>query len=244
MDSAFGKQPLYPVAKVEPEMGSSDTQDVVATVELTPLQQVKTSPLIAVITSIPQPPNTPIHLQEKLGSKCCGCCCDMRRAVIIVDAIFIGIGIFIVLARAGADDLMQDAYDDDQFVEEASSLIDEYYINRSIFLGISILTAFLAQVGSVYFNVWLVGLHTVWMVVDYISFLILATRLYAELEDTYASIPKEPMSPLPGFIFNGLLTGIFMYPHLGFITEVRAGILTKDTYPREEFSCCCQRRYY
>ena len=40
-------------------------------------------------------------------------------------------------------------------------------------------------------------------------------------------------------IMTAGFTAAFLYPHIGFILEVKKGIMTRDTYPREEFSCCC-----
>mgnify|MGYP000570490204 CR=1 FL=1 len=40
--------------------------------------------------------------------------------------------------------------------------------------------------------------------------------------------------------FTGFLyAGFFAYPHVFFIKEVKAGIMTKENYPIEEQSCCC-----
>ena len=40
-------------------------------------------------------------------------------------------------------------------------------------------------------------------------------------------------------VISAGITAGFLYPHIGFIMEVKKGIMTRDTYPREEFSCCC-----
>lgn len=42
-----------------------------------------------------------------------------------------------------------------------------------------------------------------------------------------------------GIVFGLIIIVLFAYPHIMFIIEVKKGILTKETYPREEFSCCC-----
>jgi hypothetical protein len=238
--SADGSQSLYPSAKVEPEIGGNSAY-VVATVEMTPIHELKPEPTIAILASSPQNP-VPMHLQEKMGNKCCGSCCDYRRAVIIMNAIFIGIGVFFIIGSDGADDWIRDTYEDDEFVDEITLIVKEYYTKRTIFLGVALITAVIAQAGAVHFNVWMVGLHTVWVVALYISFMILAMQLNSELEAPYELADQELASPVPGFLFNGLLTALFMYPHLGFITEVRAGIMTRETYAREEFSCCCTSR--
>jgi Ni,Fe-hydrogenase I cytochrome b subunit len=36
-----------------------------------------------------------------------------------------------------------------------------------------------------------------------------------------------------------LMAGGFLYPHVYLIMEMRNGILSKETYEQEKFSCCC-----
>jgi hypothetical protein len=242
---------LYPSAKVEPELGYS--QDVVATIEMTEIYELKpephtdfeykAEPTIVTITSEPMPPIA-MHLQEKVGSNCCGCCCDYRRAILITNVLFIFLGAFVIVARGGVDDLILQYYDDDAFVDEASTMINEFYMKRTIFLGIAMFTAFCAMQGAVYFNVWLVGAHAIWMVVDYVAFLVLAIRYNDDAKDVYDDVGEQPTSPVPIFIVNGFFVALVLYPHLGFISEFRAGIMTRETYPREQYSCCCHERRY
>ena len=32
---------------------------------------------------------------------------------------------------------------------------------------------------------------------------------------------------------------LYLFPHIGFIVEVCNGTMSRETYPREEYSCCC-----
>ena len=229
---------LYPSAKAEPEMaGTSLDENVVATVEMTPIHELKAEPTIAILSQSPQNPY-PIHLQEKMGSKCCGCCCDFRRAVMVCNSIFIGVAVFLIIVRGSIDEFIQEQYQDDQLGEEISDIIEEYYTTRSIFLGVAIGTSVLAQAGAVCFNIYLVMIHCLWIVVDYVLFLILALRLEQDLQEA----EQETSNPVPGFVFNGVILGCLLYPHFGFIAEVRAGVMTAETYPREDYCCCCSER--
>jgi hypothetical protein len=234
-------QSLYPSAKVEPEIGEHYATVVVATAEMTPIHELIPETTIATtIATLPQNAAVPIHLQEKMGSKCCGACCDYRRAVIIMTGIYIGFGVFYIIGLSGDD--VNGIYGDDEFVDEVSEIRGEYSTKASIFLSVALITNVIAMVGAVHFNIWMVGLHTVWMVLVYISLVILTVKRDSDLEEPYESADLELASSVPGFVINGLFTALFMYPLLGFITEVRAGILTRETYAREEFSCCCTSR--
>ena len=55
-----------------------------------------------------------------------------------------------------------------------------------------------------------------------------------------AAYALEVTLSLIGFNLAGvLMAGFFAYPHVYFIQEIRAGIMTPENYPVEEQSCCC-----
>jgi hypothetical protein len=39
-----------------------------------------------------------------------------------------------------------------------------------------------------------------------------------------------------------IFTLLWTYPSIFLAMEIKKGIMTKETYPREEFSCCCVSR--
>ena len=43
-------------------------------------------------------------------------------------------------------------------------------------------------------------------------------------------------------ICNVFLCGLYIYPVVGLIVEIKKGIMSKETYQREAYSCCCQRK--
>jgi len=154
---------------------------------------------------------------NKQGHKCCGSCCDMRRAVIIVNiinAVLLTMGIFSVLAARHMSSQV-DAVDDDELanaLEEFNSLP----IAALLVIQISkILVSILGIFGAIRFNIYMVGIAMAAYVFDAVFALI-------------------------GLNIAGLLfAGFFAYPHGFFIKEVRAGIMSKENYPNEEYSCCC-----
>mmetsp|Transcript_27309 Transcript_27309/g.40004 ORF Transcript_27309/g.40004 Transcript_27309/m.40004 type:complete len:156 (-) Transcript_27309:297-764(-) len=60
------------------------------------------------------------------GYKCCGCCCDVRRAVIIVNVANIVISVFVILEFIGLENLItkteEQITDDDEAAEELHNL--------------------------------------------------------------------------------------------------------------------------
>jgi uncharacterized protein with PQ loop repeat len=265
-----GAESLYPSARAEPELGGgANSSDVVATLEMTeitPIHELKLEPTWETkepkfgptVVALPvaehqhqqqqflQQPDVQaivaMQLEQKEGAICCGCCCDYRRAVIIGNSFFIGFALFTTLLESSGPALMEATYTDDEFIEDVSVVLDEYFVSRIIFLGIAILTSIVAIAGAVHYQIWLVGFHAFWLVVDFIAYVILLLAMIEDLDPTYAEKDLAARSPVSNFVFVACLTAIFIYAHLGFIIEVRAGILTHETYPREEYSCCCHRR--
>jgi hypothetical protein len=40
-------------------------------------------------------------------------------------------------------------------------------------------------------------------------------------------------------LFTLLMAGFFAYPHYYLIQEIRSGVMSRETYEQEKFSCCC-----
>jgi len=40
-------------------------------------------------------------------------------------------------------------------------------------------------------------------------------------------------------VFNAFFVLLWIYPSVFLTVEIKKGIMTKETYPREEMSCCC-----
>mmetsp|Transcript_18958 Transcript_18958/g.46954 ORF Transcript_18958/g.46954 Transcript_18958/m.46954 type:complete len:84 (+) Transcript_18958:1601-1852(+) len=41
------------------------------------------------------------------------------------------------------------------------------------------------------------------------------------------------------YVITAILTLLWVYPSVFLSVEIKKGIMTKETYPREEMSCCC-----
>ena len=155
------------------------------------------------------------HLGLKRGHKCCGGCCDMRRAVIIVNIInlcFLLAAIMSLFALLSLDKSNLSA-------QEAAAISDLDGATVGVALTLSILKIIansLGIYGALQFNVIMVGISCAVYCFDVFLALI-------------------------AFNFAGLIYAVFFaYPHFFFIREVRTGIMTKENYPiNEEQSCCC-----
>jgi len=181
--------------------------------------------------------STAVPLQQKQGAKCCGVCCDYRRAVIICDiVVFVLELIALILLATGVANI----YYDDEGGEELEEHMEDYVLVEIIFSAISMVLAAVAIYGAMTYNVYLVGLNAVWLLVGCILGVVLAVNACNEWEDKdTGDTDYQCEVRAPGIVIAFIITLLWIYPHVGFIVEVSQGILTGETYEREEFSCCC-----
>jgi hypothetical protein len=151
----------------------------------------------------------------KQGHLFFGCCCDMRRAVVIVNVMnicfaLLGIAMYYLLSRDG----FSENFDDDLTKYELEAISN--YKSRAIAFGIvSVLCSLIGIYGAVQYSNWTVVLAAVYYCIS--------------------GLTKIVPSDLSGM----LMAGIFAYPHFVFIKELNNGIMTAENYPNEIHSCCC-----
>ena len=92
--------------------------------------------------------------------------------------------------------------------------------------------------GAVNFNVIPVALNVFWMFASFIAGVIVRP-IYCHTWDDKGDDYTCTSAGVGGIVFGLAIIALFAYPHIMFIVEVRKGILTRETYPREEYSCCC-----
>jgi len=177
--------------------------------------------------------NVPMWQQAKQGAKCCGCCCDYRRAVIVLAIIniCISIGYLIFILAAASIPGAQVNVDDDAVMTTVEGNVP---IQAALY-GVSLFCSICALVGANKFNIPLVAINTLWYVGSFIGGAVLLVNTANTVEDATG----ENLSVIPSIIISAVITMLFMYPHIGFMYEVKVGIMSAETYPREEFSCCC-----
>jgi hypothetical protein len=160
--------------------------------------------------------------QRKQGHKCCGGCCDMRRAVIIVNTInivLIVIGTIMLIIAHNSNVHLEKIYNDDEVksqVETAMAAVQKMPLGALIAFEILQIVVYAAGiVGALRYNIYLVGVS-------------MAGYCFA------IAVNLMTLN-----IFGLICPAFFAYPHLFFIQEVRKGIMSKENYYNEEMSCCC-----
>lgn len=180
--------------------------------------------------------SAPVADGPKQGSKCCGFCCDYRRAVIIVSTVWSLLHLVLIIliasdAISGETIGDVDSVDKDAWEEH----VEDYQTAQIILSVLWIVFGAGAVVGALKYNFWLVGLYPLYLVVCFITDVTLMVNTCNDFE----GIGKQcKVSGIP-IIIEVIFVAINIYPSIGFIVEVRKGIMSKETYPREEYSCLC-----
>lgn len=175
----------------------------------------------------PVPPTVPFGTNDvasiygsgiKQGHSFLGGCCDMRRAVIIVNAIcitmeIIGLVVLLILFSIGFFSYPDNA---------AEYTIGDYTLTWGIVLGIvGGLSLF-----SIVFNA--AGIHGA---TKYKQGFVMAALIYHAI--------CLGLNVITFSIIGALVSGLFLYPHICLVKEMKEGIMTEANYHNEKQSCCC-----
>lgn len=179
------------------------------------------------------------------------CCCDYRRAVIVlaiidivyycVFAVLLGVGVGVGAYFAG-----QNINDDNV----ASSIQAGIGIIGGVIIAIYVVAALggvFKLVAALKFNVCMLITSVVFDLIGFASAVYQATTPtpitywdeYTGQWDTY-EVPRTTGQIFGGVLIAIIFSGLIIYPTIGLIVEIKKGIMSKETYPREAYSCCCQ----
>jgi hypothetical protein len=232
----------YKQEPADPEQGTKPETEIIAyatpatTSTFTPTTE-HTPPAAVTTASV----DTPMHSQTKQGSKCCGCCCDYRRAVIILNFVLGILGIIsLIVISDGSPAIGQQEFDldDDSLV----NIVEDTYRQQAILVGVGVFASIVAIVGAYSYNIYMVGFNIIYMTVSFIATTVLTNKAFNILEEDYNGDDGIP-GPIWYYVIQGVLLCVYIHPHVGFMSEVKAAILSAETYPREEYCCCgVQRR--
>lgn len=170
-------------------------------------------------------------LGKKQGRSCCGCFCDMRRAVIILSLL----GVFsVVVSLVTNYFILFDELDWDEVEDISEEQEDDLRSLFSLQIGLSVgsvVCYLMATVGALKYNPRMIIPNIIFVVA---SFVYLTVR-FSQTSNDIESFDYRPTSSI------GSAIGVAMTVYVNFtlIKEMRSGIMTPETYPREKQSCCC-----
>ena len=155
-----------------------------------------------------------------------------------------GLVTFLLVIQSGLDDQVELVYWDDTVADRVNEIYAEYLSKLNIFGYILILSSFASSINASYFGILLPAFQIVWLLVVLVASCVILNNMYGELEAYYNTIndPYNNFVPLPPILLGmGLCVAGFLYPHVAYVYEVQRGILSRESYPREERCCCCVR---
>lgn len=156
----------------------------------------------------------PMRDQEKIGAKCCGCFCDYRRAVVAASIIFmVGCLVDVILFAI--------------FSTTGQSAMNVYAAS-AIIAAILFFVNLFALVAALRYSLRMLRSALLFILIEFGW-------------DIYESTVKYAGSSLIyGIVGTVIGYGLYIYPLVGLILEIKSGVMSKETYPREAYSCCCQ----
>lgn len=183
--------------------------------------------------------------------QCCGCCCDFRKAVLIVDGILFFLNLLGTIYAIAAEEHLIDfnkpgnARDVDDFPDDAwaAFVADSALLKFGIAHGFIMMTCYVISImGTWRFQwKWILPL-VIWSAVGGFINFVLTLRLCTEWESTEAGQEIKDewdcQQPLVTHVLNWVLYGLFLYPHLALMRQYQSKRVTKDSYPKQK-SCCC-----
>ena len=121
--------------------------------------------VMTVDSDAPEDANPPpaIHHQHKLGGKFLGCCCDYRKAVLILGAATVSMGLLDLLFRIGSilqqqqrpqPAYQEPPYDDDQLVDQLIALNESFQIPYFLLEAMAVVFGGVAIIGAAAFSPW------------------------------------------------------------------------------------------
>jgi hypothetical protein len=164
---------------------------------------------------------------RKQGHTCCGCCCDVRRAVIVVNLVQ-GASLLMIIQFIVA--VMRDPYSSYNYETTTDDLWDDYWVQGSnphygahlVLYCLELIPVGMGLFGAVNYNVYLIGSAALFYTLKclyYCAFLLDANHAFD------LSMP--------------IAMAFFAYPHFMLISEIRGGIMSRENYVNEQHSCCC-----
>jgi len=180
--------------------------------------------------------------QEKQGAKCCFCCCDYRRAVVAISVIFIIFYVIsIILIATGSAATFVTRNVNDNLTQEQKDDLDELGTVGIISIVVYVIFFFCniwALCAALKYSVCMLSTMVVVILCQFGFEIYNSWAVFIEQADQ-AGIDFNNGSFIGGIVIAAIFYGLYLYPVIGLISEIKSGIMSQETYPREAYSCCC-----
>jgi len=196
----------------------------------------------AVAIPVASPAAMAMRDQEKQGAKCCFCCCDYRRAVVAISVIFIVVYIInIILVATGSAATFVTRNVNDNLTQEQKDDLDELGTVGIISIVVYVIFFFCniwALCAALKYSVCMLSTMVVVILIQFGFYVYQTWAVFTEQADQ-AGIDFNNVSFIVTIVIAAICWGLYLYPVIGLISEIKSEIMSQVTYPREDYSCCC-----
>ena len=162
----------------------------------------------------------------KQGHSFCGCCCDMQRSVIIVNLLNIMMSCFalteVTQAHKQSKRIEEQMHTNLHGAEELSQALVAVAVLSTIGWILSIVAIY----GAYKFRFIPVLVNVIYIPIHYI----IGGAMRARATMAHNSYDVE----IEAWFATGVFFAIYLYPQIMYLTEVRSGILSSETWSREK----------
>lgn len=199
------------------------------------------APIAAAAVPVAEPAELAMKDQQRKGAKCCGCCCDMRRAVIALAILGMVLSIIYLILTATATGLgfgFARVVDDK---DDRDNLNDLGTLSAVAAVGFAVIFFFYVfeLVAALRYNACML------CVVVFLQLVSMGYYIWVSWEATEVQIEQgyqTSANHVGDVLIPVIVHGIFIYPVVGLIMQIKSGVMSAETYPREAYSCCCKPR--
>mmetsp|Transcript_6178 Transcript_6178/g.11049 ORF Transcript_6178/g.11049 Transcript_6178/m.11049 type:complete len:188 (+) Transcript_6178:161-724(+) len=174
--------------------------------------------------------DTPL-INNELGNtrRGMGICCDSKRGLIITNTISLVLTTISMIGFAVA--YSHPNWEEEVMDQEVIDRINGSYVPSMIINGIALAVNLLVIVGAHTYNIYPAVLGIVYIFVHVIYTLAIEAPLARDTD-------RKDLQVL--YITWPIVWGaIMLFWHILFVWEVKRGVMSRETYDREKYSCCC-----
>jgi len=164
------------------------------------------------------------------------CCCDYRRAVVAISIVYIVFYVIdIILIATGSAATLVTRNVNDNLTQEQKDDLEV--------LGTLGIVAIVFDVIFLFFQIWALCAalkYSVCMLSTMVGVILIQFGFYiynswALLTEQahQAGIDFNNASFIVSIVFSIICYGLYLYPVIGLISEIKSGIMSQETYPRE-----------
>lgn len=153
----------------------------------------------------------------------------------MIGAAFALVNLAVPVEFQNLDENGEQEIDDDAVLDELHTL----NIINAVVGGIGLIAFAVPIYGALQYNIPMIGYGIFWLIASFVAMIVLQVVYTPKINEAMKEGEDDWAVSILSIVLTGLVTLLYVYPHMGLMNEIKQGIMSPETYPREEFSCCC-----